>query len=79
VFELKYLDLGRNEFISTQESWDMLCDTFIFSDLTPKLEVLNIHFMSFKDENINFICDKADDFFMWKPFTYVYPVKRLNF
>jgi hypothetical protein len=47
---LKFGDWGRNEFVQSKEAWDLFCDTFILSDNTPNLEVLNIHFMSMKDE-----------------------------
>ena len=49
-YNIYHADFGRNEFVSSEEVWNDLCDTFIFTDLTPKMEILHIHFMAIKDE-----------------------------
>lgn len=56
-----------------------MCDTFLFTDLTPHLEVLNIHFMSMTDPVVNMILEKCISYFNSKPKNYVYNVKRLNY
>ena len=35
--------------------------------------------MSLQDFHVDWICEKACDFFMWKPYNYVHPIKFLNF
>jgi hypothetical protein len=48
-FKIKHLDVGRNEFVQSQEAWDLFLSTFVFTDRTPLLEVLYIHFMGIGD------------------------------
>jgi hypothetical protein len=43
------------------------------------MEVLNLHFMGIKDEQVGYICEKAKAYLLWKGQNYSYPVKRLNF
>lgn len=57
----------------------MLCDTFLFTDLCPYLEILNIGDMGINDVIVDYLVEKIEEYFAKKPITYVWPVKRLNF
>jgi hypothetical protein len=52
---LKHFDIGRNEFVATEEAWKLTCSTFLFTNLTPKMEIVNIHFMALTDASTEMI------------------------
>lgn len=51
--------MGRNEFIEEQETWSNFLKTFVFTDNTPDLETLNIHFMALNDLKTRYIIAEA--------------------
>ncbi|CAD8095982.1 unnamed protein product [Paramecium primaurelia] len=78
-YPIKYLDMGRNEFIEEQETWSNFLKTFVFTDNTPDLETLNIHFMALNDLKTRYIIAEALQFFSKKPQNYKFNVKKINF
>ncbi|CAD8043825.1 unnamed protein product [Paramecium primaurelia] len=76
---LKYFDIGRNEFVQTEEAWNLTCSTILFSNLTPFLEDVFLHFMALTDASTEIITKNARTYFASKPNRYVYQVKRLSF
>ncbi|CAD8121707.1 unnamed protein product [Paramecium sonneborni] len=78
-YPLKYLDIGRNEFVDEQESWQNFLKTFVFTDNTPYLETLNIHFMALNDLKTRYIVNEALLFFSKKSSDYKFNLKKINF
>ncbi|CAK55641.1 unnamed protein product (macronuclear) [Paramecium tetraurelia] len=76
---LKYFDIGRNEFVQTEEAWNLTCSTILFSNLTPCMETVFLHFMALTDASTEIITKNARTYFASKPSGYVYQVKRLSF
>ncbi|CAK60705.1 unnamed protein product (macronuclear) [Paramecium tetraurelia] len=78
-YPIKYIDIGRNEFIEEQETWSNFLKTFVFTDNTPDLETLNIHFMALNDLKTRYLIAEALQFFSKKPSNYKFNVKKVNF
>ncbi|CAD8110825.1 unnamed protein product [Paramecium sonneborni] len=78
-YPLKYLDIGRNEFVQSKATWTNLLQTLIFTDKAQELETLNIQFMGFNDEIISYLVEQALSFLDKKPNDYVLPIKKINF
>lgn len=51
----------------------------MFTDRTPHLETLNIHFMALNDLKVRYIVNEARLFLDKKPPNYKFSVKRINF
>ena len=51
----------------------------MFTDLNPNLEILYIHFMSLNDVIMDLFTQKIKTYFRNKPFSYVHPLRIINF
>jgi len=60
---IKSLSLSKNDQISTRLAWSSICETFIFTRLTPYLTELNLGFMSLRDDQVRYITNMATQFF----------------
>ncbi|CAD8189473.1 unnamed protein product [Paramecium pentaurelia] len=78
-YPLKYLDIGRNEFVQSKTTWANLLQTLVFTDRAIELSTLNLQFMGFNDETISYLVEQAQLYLNQKPDNYVLPIKKINF
>lgn len=76
---LRYLDIGRNEFISEEKVWREFLTTLVFSDNVPLLETCNLHFMAINDGITEYIVKEALTYLNSKPSNFKLPIKKINF
>ncbi|CAD8173660.1 unnamed protein product [Paramecium octaurelia] len=78
-YPIKYIDYGRNEFISEKQVWSDFLNFSVFSDLMPHLETFNLHFMAINDLITEYIVENALNYLNQKPKNFKLPVKKINF
>ncbi|CAD8178052.1 unnamed protein product [Paramecium octaurelia] len=79
IFPIRYLDIGKNELFQDKAVWQKFLRTFVFTDKTPYLEILNLHMMALNDSIATHIGHNAQKFLNSKAQQYRFPLKRLNF
>ncbi|CAD8110606.1 unnamed protein product [Paramecium sonneborni] len=70
---------GKNELFQDKGVWQKFLRTFVFTQKTPNLEILNLHFMALNDGIAKNISYNAQKYLNSKSSDYQFPLKRLNF
>ncbi|CAK88506.1 unnamed protein product (macronuclear) [Paramecium tetraurelia] len=78
-YPIKYIDFGRNEFVSEKQVWTDFLNFSVFSDQMPHLETFNMHFMAINDLITEYIVENALNYLNKKPKNFKLPVKKINF